>query len=112
MTDATRRAFDFLSTRNPLNDLDVDQARYVCWLMDYVKVQGEEALQALAGSYLWAVDNLGHAPKKQDRFIRSTFAHDLGGMNERFMLPRSSEYLEVWQKEYNTWYTKHTEEVN
>jgi isocitrate dehydrogenase len=92
----TEKALNFLSARNPLTEY-WSQVTYVTRLMTYINNKGENALQALAGFYVWCLDNL--EGEKISDAIASTFAHDLGQQEEKLMLPRSSSYLKFWKQE-------------
>ena len=95
----TKIALAFLSKRNVLSDY-WGQNQYVASLNQFAILKGQEALQALAGFYLYCVDTFSDDEKKQSQMISSTFAHDLGQMNDEWMLPRSSNYLKYWKKEF------------
>lgn len=95
----TKRAIRFLSERNVLADMGVSQSTYVLMLMDYIANKGEDALQALAGFYVWSIDHHEDDEDKRSRLIRSTFAHDLGEQKDKWMSPRSASYLKFWQQE-------------
>lgn len=103
MEKQTQAAFDFLCSRNPL---DIEQSTYVFLLMDFIAIQGEAALQGLAGFYIWTIENI--EGEDQEGLIASTFAHDLGGMREKFMLPRSDDYKQFWEDEFKKTYMEVT----
>lgn len=96
MESLTIKALDFLAERNVLNEY-LNQVEYVSYLMEFMDTHGEEAIQKLAGFYIYAIEHLDQV--KQDRAIVGTFAHDLGGRNDKFMLPRSDNYLKYWLEE-------------
>lgn len=92
----TEEAFFFLAPKNPLLAYWPD-SKYIEQLTSYKKNKGAEALQSLAGFYVWTVGNL---PKEeQERALTSTFAHDLGQQNDKWMHPRSSSYLKFWKEQ-------------
>jgi hypothetical protein len=95
MKEETQKALHFLTGFNPLEKLDVPKQEYTKMLIEFMELKGEEALQALAGFYLYALDNI----KDYNKAIVSTFAHDLGGRNDEWMLPRSDNYLKYWEEE-------------
>lgn len=99
LAKATEHALTLLCKRNPFDNDKVGQASYVMLLLDYIENQGETALQALAGFYCWAIDNKG---AEATPVILETFRHDLFSQEEKFMLPRSTDYLEFWIKELET----------
>lgn len=94
MTNETEKALDFLCERNVLSDY-LSQEQYFFKLLDFIEYQGGEALQKLAGFYLYCVANIDDA-EKQERIVRTTFAHDLGGAKDKLMCPRSDNYLKYW----------------
>jgi hypothetical protein len=85
----TEKAFDFLCKRNPL---DVNQITYVLLLMEFQDYKGDEAIEALAGFYLYAIEN--KLPRHE---IAGTFAHDLSGRKDEWCEPRSSDYRQFWK---------------
>lgn len=89
LSKETEFALSFLCKRNAF---DIDHPQYVHILMEFLDVKGENALQALAGFYCYAIDNL--KGEKCTAAIKETFAHDLNGRNDKYELPRSDEYLE------------------
>lgn len=93
MKNTTQKAFDFLAKRNPF---DLPQAEYIFQLMEFQNQKGDDAIEALAGLYLYAIDNKG---KESSRMIETTFAHDLSGRNDKWCEPRSTHYREFWLKE-------------
>jgi len=95
MNKETTEAFEFLKEKNVLAEY-MNKEKYVNMLVDFVHYQSGEALQKLAGFYLYAVANI-YPATKQEFMIRSTFAHDLGQAKVGFMLPRSDNYLEYWE---------------
>jgi hypothetical protein len=95
MDNKTNKALTFLCDRNPFDSLQ--RSQWVILLNDYLDKQGHRALQALAGFYCFCIDN--KQGDEQSHAIRSTFTHDLNGMNESSMLPRSSSYAEIWDQE-------------
>ncbi len=97
MTAETDKALDFLAERNVLSKY-MGQATYVMHLIAFIDNKGEEALQALAGFYIYCIDHITDETKQSSALI-TTFAHDLLGSNIPTMLPRSSEYKEFWDKE-------------
>lgn len=97
----TKWAFEFLCKRNPL---DLSQSEYVFMLMEFQEIHGDLAIQALAGAYIYAIDKL--EADKSSEFILQVFSHDLGDRKEPCMLPRSSEYTEVWEEECKNRYIK------
>lgn len=98
MNQQTKSALKFLTARNVLSD-HWDQHQYTFALMDFLAIHGDDSLQALAGFYVWCINNLAHDQEKQRHAIRSTFAHDLGGRRETCISPRSSDYLQYWQNQ-------------
>lgn len=92
--NSAKFAFEFLCKCNPL---DCEQSTYVFMLMDFQEVQGDEAIEALAGFYVWCIDNL--KGDKCTHAIVTTFTHDLNGRNDKHMLPRSSDYKKYWDEE-------------
>lgn len=99
MKEHAKFAFDFLCKRNPFHIIDeMTQIQYVCHLLDFQKIFGDEGIIALAGFYLYAIkEKLGDEATKA---IKTTFVHDLKGMHEKGMLPRSSAYGEVFMNEF------------
>lgn len=93
MQDSVKNAFAFLCQRNPI---DLDHSRYVSLLMDFQDAKGDEAIEGLAGFYLYAIRNMG---EKSSRAIESTFNHDLSERNDKFCLPRSNGYVQIWRQE-------------
>lgn len=91
----TELAMNFLCKRNPFDDMP--QYDYIFLLMDFQDNKGDEALQALAGFYCYAIDNIGGM--KGSEAIETTFAHDLGGAKDKFLMPKSSDYKQFWEKE-------------
>lgn len=77
------------------------KAQWVDILMDFQEKKGDEAIEALAGAYIYAVDNL--MGEKQSNAIDEFFNHDLGERNDEFSLPRSSSYREFWLKQCEAW---------
>lgn len=96
ISKTTDRAFTFLSERMPL-DFNLERIDWVVLLMDFQEKKGDEALEALAGAYVWAIDNLTGG--KQSSTIKNFFAHDLNGRNDEHCLPRSSSYGKFWIEE-------------
>lgn len=90
-------ALDFLADRNPLTDKIDTRVEWVCRLMDYQEHKGEKALQAMAGFYCWMLDN--KEGDKRTQGIRTTIAHDIYGMRDKWCEPRSMPYLEFWEQE-------------
>lgn len=101
MQDTTKKAMNLLCARRETIAPDLTQLHWVSLLMDFGDKHGEEGLQGLAGFYLWAFDNIpfeGDDDTKRIRAIRSTMAHDINGMNERGMQPRSASYAEYFRE--------------
>jgi len=102
MEKATKYAIRFLSRRQPeFGPYCFEKCPTVLWykiLDDFILAKGEEALQALAGFYIYAIDHIKEENKVTNA-IAETFSHDLGGMNDEWCLPRSNSYLEFWKKE-------------
>lgn len=94
--NTTEMAFSFLSRRLP-SDLGISQSNYTYLLMDFQDKKGDEALEALAGAYVYIIDNM--AGEKQSSAILEIFRHDLGERNDEFSLPRSSSYRQFWLAE-------------
>ena len=94
INEETKKALNFLAKRNILNDY-CDQITYFSILTDYIDNKGEKYLQALAGYYLWVINNENNCDK-QTRLLTSTFAHDLGQQKDEWMEPRSGNYLNFW----------------
>ncbi len=78
------QAFEFLCKRN---QLDVEQITWVLLLMEFQEHKGDDAIVALAGFYLYAIEN-----KIPHHKIVGTFAHDLSGRKDQWCEPRSSDY--------------------
>lgn len=93
-SESTKNAFAFLAARNPFDS--VDNMKYLTMLMDLQDAKGDEAIEGLAGFYIYAIDRKG---AKSTDAIHEVFAHDLGERNDAFSLPRSSDYVQFWQKE-------------
>ena len=64
----TKIALAFLSKRNVLSDY-WGQNQYVASLNQFAILKGQEALQALAGFYLYCVDTFSDDEKKQSQMI-------------------------------------------
>lgn len=102
---SVKAAFHFLCQRMP-SDYELTQSEYVNMLMDLLYCKGGEAIEALAGFYLFAIRNISQAegangePSKCTKSIYQTFTHDLNGRKNKFELPRSSDYLDVWRIEH------------
>lgn len=94
-------AFNFLCDRMP-TEYDLDRSQWVSVLLRYEDKKGRDAIEGLAGFYLYAIRNLG---EKQSNAIYSTFTHDLNGVDDKWCEPRSMGYIEVWREE-NAKYTK------
>ncbi len=94
METSLEKAFTFLCKRNLL---DIDQSEYVSMLMEFQDEKGDYAIEALAGFYIWTINNV--SGEKQDQALLETFTHDLIGRNDKFCLPRSNAYKEFWDKE-------------
>ncbi len=65
--------------------------------MNFQDKKGDDAVEALAGFYLYAIRN-----KKGEECsdaIRTTFAHDLNGANQPTCEPRSTDYRSLWLEE-------------
>ena len=60
----------------------------------FLTEKGENALKALKGFYLYAVEN-----NLEESAISSTLAHDLGGATDKWMLPRSDDYIKFYKSE-------------
>lgn len=88
----TELALSFLSARNPFDE--VPHSTYVFCIMDLQDNKGNEAVEALAGFYLYAIRNIGG--EKGSHAIATTFAHDLSGSNDKWCQPRSFPYRHVW----------------
>lgn len=93
--EATEAALSFLAKRNVLSDY-LHQNQYVFALREFRKKKGDEALQALAGFYLWVINHYRDNETEQTQALVSTFSHDLRGRNNEHMLPRSDNYLKFW----------------
>lgn len=92
-------AIRFLSRRNPFDH--IDQIAYAYMLMEFQDKKGDEAIEALAGAYIWAIDH--YTGGKQSEMILEVFGHDLGERNNEWTLPRSSSYKQFWDKEFLSW---------
>lgn len=92
--DLTEEAFLFLAPKNPLGHYWSD-LQYTAMLTSYKKNKGNKALRALAGFYVWVEKNV--ELEKQGSLLASTFAHDLGQQDDKWMHPRSSSYLKFWK---------------
>lgn len=90
-------ALHFLAARNPFDN--VHQSQYAAMLMNLQDKKGDEAIEALAGFYVYAIDKIGGS--EGSHAIETTFAHDLAEANDEFSLPRSSSYTKFWQEEYS-----------
>lgn len=103
----TQKALEFILKENVLRSLDVSDEFYAVMVEEFLKIHGEESLQALAGFKVWveneSEDSRLKNKKDQERAIISTFAHDLGGRHDKFMLPRSDKYGEFWVKYFETY---------
>ena len=93
-------AFEFLISKNVFSN-EISQMDWVIILLDFRKKKGEDAIKALAGFYLWAIANTGtdtriRSEADQNRALKSTFAHDLNGRDDEYMLPRSDSYIKYW----------------
>lgn len=95
----TEIAMSFLCKRNPL---DIPQSDYVFLLMDFQEKHGDHALEALAGFYIYSIEHIGG--QKGSQAIDTTFAHDLGSLNQKHVLPRSSGYKQFWDEEIQKHY--------
>lgn len=95
MNRTTELALNFLSRRNPFDD--VPQTNYAFLLMDFQNNKGDEAIEGLAGFYIYAIDNIGGM--KGSQAIETTFAHDLGGAKDKWCEPKSSSYRQIWLEE-------------
>lgn len=62
-------------------------------LWEYRDTHGNAALKAIAGYVKWAREN----EKVEDEIIM-TIAHDVGGRNDKLMLPRTFSYLEFYEE--------------
>lgn len=93
----TLQAWRLLCARKPFDEEDVTQTNYVMMLMDFLNAKGETAIKKLAGFYLYCINEI-ETPSAQRMALRSTFWHDLQGANDEFLLPRSDNYLEFWEK--------------
>lgn len=104
MKPGTDSALSFILDRiQSVFDNDYRRGDYLGILMEYFDIFGDDGIQALAGFYLYAIRNLDHEgePSECTRAIMQTWGHDLKDRHERCMSPRSSDYLSVWQEEYN-----------
>lgn len=101
MKKETKIALQFLSKRSEVMSEYWSHVEYYDKLQSYILNKGEEALQALAGFYLYAIDKIEDA-EKRSRMLTSTFAHDLGQQTDEWMLPRSSGYLDYFKEEIET----------
>lgn len=92
-------AFLFLNNSNRRPEVfdDIDLRDYILLLMEFEDIHGPEAIEGLAGAYIYAIDN--KEGEEATRMINSVFAHDIGGRKSKMMLPRSSEYVKVWREE-------------
>lgn len=97
VSEETQDAFLLLSKANPL---DVDQGKYISLLLGFLNYKGEEALLKLAGFYIYMTGTEGR-DDEDGSMLKSTFAHDLYGAEDRFMLPRSDSYINHWKNYYN-----------
>lgn len=97
MNNSVNAAFSFLCKRMP-SDWDCPHWKYVSMLMEFQDKKGDEAIEGLAGFYLFAIRNI----KGDDgsKAIHTTFAHDLNERNDAHSLPRSDSYAEVWREEH------------
>lgn len=98
-TTSINLAMNFLCKRNPFDE--IEQRHYVFMLMDFEDKKGGEALEGLAGSYLFAIRNF--KGDKQHAAILETFTHDLGERHIPTSLPRSDGYKEIWRDEIKNW---------
>lgn len=91
----TEMAITFLSKRNPFDD--VSPTEYSFLLMEFQENKGDEAIEGLAGFYIYAINHF--RGEKQHTAIKTTFAHDLNGRNEKSCEPKTSSYRQVWLNE-------------
>ncbi len=91
----TSLALNFLCRRNPFDDTPHND--FVFSLMNYQDKKGDEAVEALAGFYLYAIRNIGG--QKGSEAIATTFAHDINGANDYLLEPKSISYRDIWTKE-------------
>lgn len=96
MNTSVEHAFDYLAKRNPFDN--ISQSEYIFQLMEYQDKKGDDAIIALAGFYLFVITEL--TIEKRTHAILSTFSHDLNGRNDKYMLPRSSSYKDVFMNEF------------
>jgi len=96
MNTPLEHALNFLAKRNPFDNLR--QSQYVALLMEYQEKKGDDAIIALAGFYVFAVTKL--PPEKRREAILTTFSHDLNGRDDKWMLPRSTNYKDVFMDEF------------
>lgn len=92
-------ALEFLASRNPFAEDQIQRIQWVMMLMDFTDIHGEDALIGLAGFYIYAIKEI--KGDKGSNAIKSTFAHDVIGRKDRHMLPRSIAFGEYFTKEYN-----------
>jgi len=96
--NSTELALNFLCKRMPY-EMDMPHEQYVYLLMDFQDKKGDNAIEGLAGFYLFAIRNIGG--EKGNNAIHETFVHDLGGRNETSCLPKSDGYIQIWRDEVN-----------
>lgn len=92
-------AMKFLCKRNPFDE--IEHTHWVFMLLEFQEKKGDEALEALAGAYIWAIDN--KKGDEQHACIMEVFVHDIGERHDEFSLPRSSSYKPIWDKEFLSW---------
>lgn len=98
MKKETSAAMLFLSKRDPLPKWSKQQ--YLEALDEFLLHKGDKALCALAGFYLYIVGKFAN-PDKEASALSEVFSHDLHKASDKFMLPRSSNYLKYWEEEFN-----------
>lgn len=97
MENSEKTALTFLTDRGR-KVLDVTNETYMAMLMEFGETHGEFALRKLAGFFLFAI----RLPEGQStKALHQVFNHDLYGRNDKFMLPRSDNYLEYWNNEFH-----------
>lgn len=90
-------AMNFLCKRKPY-EWDMPQSDYVFLLMDFEDKKGSEAIEGLAGFYLFAIRK--YTGEKQSLAILETFNHDIGERNDPVSLPRSTDFRNTWIEEF------------
>lgn len=89
-------AFNFLASRMPSN-FCYDPMKWEATLKRYWKEVGDEAMEGLAGFYLYAIRKI--KGEKGTQAIKETFAHDLQASNDPQRQPKSISYASMWRNE-------------